>query len=202
MSEEAERVIRVLHDVVGAKFRLVDHTNQPFRRGAVWVVQCSDIDRLVDTAFANAVWKDSSGNVWIESVLLGDTTRWVEHEYGERGAVKSMSIDLTDFAEPSVRAAFGERFPLVIKRLKAYEKLAADVSERHHLRIAVKYEGGNDIATFRLATKVEPTGAASQESERITVAVLALKEAFEEIEKLEQQSAGKSTGQGKLSFNH
>ncbi len=127
------------------------------------------------------MWKDDRSSIHLESFHLGDTSRWIEDEYGEEGATAASKIDYSDFAV--ARTILAKKFPTVEKSLRAYERIASGVSAKHGVNLSIRYEGGSGGAIFYLHAKIE---AGSHDSgkglELIERNLEALKEAWSRIE--------------------
>jgi hypothetical protein len=157
--EEAEAVCDAMNDWTGAEYDVMP-PKFSYRgyNSWVWFVLAEFVPKSGLTDHANALWKDESGVVWIESIRVGDTINWVELDYGEEGVGESLEMDLTDFSKPEVRREFGNHFPVVYDYITKYEKILAEVSSNEGVSLQMKYRGEKGAAFFYMDAKIETRG--------------------------------------------
>jgi hypothetical protein len=142
--------------------------------------------------YARKLWRDNQSSIYIESFYLGDTTRWIEDEYGEEGATVASAIDHSDFAV--ARAILAKKFPVVEKSLRDYEKIVSDVSAKRGVNLSIGYEGSNGGAIFYLNAKIEAgPHHVGKDAEQIERNLEALKEAWAKIEEYEREGQQKES---------
>ena len=129
------------------------------------------------------MWLDADKNVVIESFYIGDTTRWIEVDYGEDGATFAVKLDYRDFN--AVRKVFSDKFPTVANRITDYEKIAVELSSRYGIALSIRYDAGKTGATPSLNAKVRGATAPEERRQKIELAVVALKQAWDKITRYE-----------------
>jgi hypothetical protein len=186
--EEVETIQRGMSVLTGATFEITaPRARFPLDRlSARWFVMAPELDAIDRTAHANAVWEDKGGIIWIESTILGDTTEWIEEAYGEKGGISVMKMDLSNFANETVRKGFAEKFPNVDERLREYEAILAHVSSERGAALQMRYDGGEGIVSFYADARIEGSGL-EEKLEKIALNVKALKEARDRIDEYERK---------------
>jgi len=155
---EIEAIRVKLTEITGATFAAVEPVSIPRLAGqAKWLVQCSDLKRISKARYANRVWEDSEGEIYIESLSIGDSLQWIEEDYGEDGVVKAEGMDLHHLDAGEVARKLKLKFPLVSERLLAYWKIAKEYSEEYDVDLRLAYSS-NGVATFYLSTKSRTAG--------------------------------------------
>jgi hypothetical protein len=150
-----------------------------------WFMRCRNKDEIIKAPYLNALWKEKRVGIWLESLALGDTIDWIELAYGDEKATSSLDIDYSRFEDPSFQQDFKQKFPIVLGRIREDEQVAAEVSTKRKVHLQIRRAGSKGMLVFTLAALVEipkratmtPLGSA------ITRSVLALKEAYQKIEK-------------------
>ena len=191
---EAEEVRQWVSKLTRANFQITDPGRYALQPEKVkWFFWCPEITEMREIPYLNVVWADKSGNIYLDSMPVGNTTDWVESAYGEEAARRSMDMDFADFSR--ARDEFERAFPLVGKRITEYEKTASDVSTRRNLLIDIFYHGRKGRATLRLRGRI-PAGDSSTGPvwDRIEATVKALKEAFDSLQTYEAEEAGQIHG--------
>ncbi len=186
---EAEEVRQWVSKLTRANFQITDPGRYPIPSEKVkWFFWCPEITEMREIPYLNVVWADKSGNIYLDSMPIGNTTDWVEGAYGEEGARRSMDMDFTDLSK--VRNEFEGTFPLVGKRITEYEKIANDVSTRRNALIEIFYHGRKGRATLRLRGRIPSEDSSTGRVwDRIEATVKALKEAFDKLQTNEAERA-------------
>jgi len=180
--EEANVLCQIMSKLTRAKYEIRSGVpNFPPEDHEGWFVFAP---KLGKTAYARKTWGDKEGNVFIESMYLGDTGHWVETEYGERGAIAAFELDYSDF--DAVRKILAEKFPLVEESLRDHEKIVAQVASKHKVDLRMRYDTRKGGATVYLHAKIEAKGLDSKSKiDKIRLNVGAMKEAWRNIERYE-----------------
>ena len=146
---EVEEVRYLVSLLSPARFEITDPGRYPVRsENLKWFAWCPEITEMREDPYVNVAWGDKSGNVYFDSMPVGNTTSWVESAYGEEAACRSMDIDFGDFSK--ARGEFERIFPLVGERITVYEKIVCDVSTERNVRLEIFYHGRKGRATLRL----------------------------------------------------
>ncbi len=189
--KEVAAVCDAMSDWTGAKYAIMPpedchrSSNPP-----KWFIFADDIDECESTAHAEALWKDDSEVIWIESYELGDTTSWAELDYGEKGAIESSEMDLTEFSKPEVRRNYGNRFPIVYEYLVGYESILAEVSAEYGVNLQMRYAAEEGVAYFYMDAGIDMRGLDLDSIlEKIRLNVKALAMASESIDNYEEKQA-------------
>jgi len=134
------------------------------------------------------MWIDKEGLIRIESMYLGNTTEWLERDYGEDAAATATNPGGSDLA--AVRKYLVDKYPMEDERLGAYQEILDDVSSKYGLRLAVRCQGGSLVATFFIGATIDVNGLSEeQEAERITRNLKGLKEVWNRIGDYETELA-------------
>jgi hypothetical protein len=151
-----------------------------------WFMRCRNKDEITKAPYLNAAWKEKDGEIWLESLVVGDTIDWIEIAYGEEKAGESLDLDYSQFDDASFQAEFNRKFPLVLDRIKGYEKAVAEMSKEKDLHLEIRRAGSRGMLVFTVAVRVDSRRNASSQSlaASINKCISALKEAYEGIPKL------------------
>jgi hypothetical protein len=151
-----------------------------------WFMRCRNKDEITKAPYLNAAWKEKDGEIWLESLAVGDTIDWIEIAYGEERATESLDLDYSQFDDTSFQAEFNRRFPLVLGRIKEYEKTVTEISKEKGLHLQIRRTGSRGMLVFTVAARVDSRKNASSQSlaASINKCISALKEAYEAIPKL------------------
>jgi hypothetical protein len=146
---------------------------------------CPDILYIKETAHARAAWESQNGDLSIGSHILVDGPALVQSLYGE-GRSKLPELDYSNLGQTEFESEFVERFPLVLKRLAAFEGVVSRISTECGVHLELKRSGSEEIFVFTIIARVE-----AKELERkplhelVENSLRALKEAYDEITKLQ-----------------
>jgi hypothetical protein len=157
-----------------------------------WFMRCRNKDEIGNAPYLNVVWKERGVGIWLESLAVGDTIDWIELAYGEERAGESLDLDYSQFDEPSFKAEFNRKFPIVMARIREYEEAAAGISKRRRVHLEIRRAGSRGMLVFTIAARVSVSKGASLSAlgSAIRRSVSALKEAYEQIAKLMTFSGG------------
>ena len=182
--EEANVLCQIMSKLTRAKYEILSPLPSfPPEGSQGWYVFPPKME-FRKTAHATRIWEDKEENIYIESTYLGQTSNWVETEYGEKGAIAAFKLDYSDF--DAARKIFAEKFPRVEEALRDHEKIVAEVASKHNVDLRIRYETGKGGAIFYLNAKIEAKDLDSQsKSDKIRLNVGALKEAWRSIERYE-----------------
>lgn len=187
-TSEQEFVREAVSKATGVHFEVVPpHPAFPLAVDHLeWFMRCRNREEINKAPYLNAVWKEKSAGIWLESLAVGDTIDWIEIAYGEERAGESLDLDYSRFDDPSFQEDFGRKFPIVLGRIREYEQAAAVVSKERRVHLEVRRAGSKGMLVFTVAALVRRPKGASQASlgTAITKSVSALKKAYEEISKL------------------
>ncbi len=180
---EVEALRKTLSESVGADFEAKEADAgiefPPPEHKASWYVSASS---PFNAGFACVAWRAKDGEIWIESISLGLTTRWVYDEYGREEAVDSLYLDYSDLSV--VRSVFALLFPKVDERLKTCESILSDASSKDNVNLKLHCLGEHGFAGFYMIARVDTKKLdLEQQMERVKVAVEALERAWRQIHK-------------------
>jgi hypothetical protein len=182
--DEVEVVRRRVSEFTEASFERVnaDETRLPARFGQpVWMIRCLDITRANKIPYVNALWRENS-LIRIESLTLGNTSKWIEEDYGEEGAISFLDKDLSDFRNPKVRDEMLEPFPIVKRRIDLQEDVIRRIAEKDHVKLEVRYSGGKGLSTFYLSAIVDASKRdVESELKAIEKSLKSMKEAWRQV---------------------
>jgi hypothetical protein len=157
---------------------------------ASWYLLGNELRGPNSTMHAHTAWEDDSGNIFIRSMYLGDTTDWIGPSYGEEGAIDAMRIDYSDFNR--ARKMLARKFPLVEERLSRYERILGDISSKYHVALTLWCAGEMGLATFYVIAKISARDLAAEEKAKmVKLNVKALKEAWNEIDRHDSRDSQK-----------
>jgi len=182
---EAETLRRAVSEVINADYETrMAEPNFPPASSATWYIFAPDISQLSKTAPARKIWEDGEGNLYIESIFLGNTTDWIGHHYGEESAIQATRMDFSDFS--TVRKELASRFPLFDKDLREYEGMLADVSQKYGVELRMRYDSGKGVAILYMNAKIKTKGLDLQAKiEKVRLNVRALQEALGRVHQYE-----------------
>jgi len=187
-TSEQELVKETVSKATGVHFEVVaPHPAFPLAVDRLeWFMRCRNREEIVKAPYLNAVWKEKRVGIWLESLAVGDTIDWIELAYGDERAGESLDIDYSRMDDPSFQAEFNQKYPIVMGRIREYEQAAADVSKKRRVHVEIRRAGTKGVLVFTVAARVESSKLATQASLRSAIRknVFALKEAYQQIEKL------------------
>lgn len=185
---EQEFVRGEVSDATGVHFEIVPpHPAFPLAVDRLdWFMRCRNKEEIAKAPYLNAVWRERRVGIWLESLAVGDTIDWIELAYGDEKAGASLDIDYSRFEDPAFQADFGQRFPIVMERIREYERVAAEVAKKSRVKLQVRRAGSRGMLVFTFAALVTVRKDASQASlgAAIRKNVSALREAYERIQQL------------------
>jgi hypothetical protein len=160
LDNHVETIRSSVSQFVGAEYEIMEARPgfPPFGEGYKWFMRCPFVEDMSKTAHANSLWENGRDEIWIESLPLGDTIRWVEVHYGEDATVKLHSMDLTNFGDKSVRKRLGEFFPIIYQSLEDYERILSDASRKSRVTLSMRYAGHKEIAVLFADAKIDARG--------------------------------------------
>ena len=149
-------------------------------------MRCRNREEIAKAPYLNAVWKERGVGIWLESLAVGDTIDWIELAYGDEKVGESLDIDYSRFDDPSFQEDFTQRFPIVMRRIREYEQVAADISKKRKVKLQIRRAGSRGMLVFTVAALVESPKRATQASLRSAIKknVSALKETYQQIAQL------------------
>jgi hypothetical protein len=185
-TSEQEFVREEISSATGVHFEVVPpHPAFPLAVDRLaWFMRCRNKEEIAKSPYLNAAWKERRVGIWLESLAVGDTIDWIELAYGDEKAGASLDIDYSRFEDPEFQADFRQRFPIVMERIREYEKVAAEISKKRRVKLQVRRAGSKGMLVFTLAALVAVPGSASRASLRSAIrkSVEALKEAYGRIQ--------------------
>jgi len=166
---EREFVRQAVSDATGVTFEVVA-PNPGFPLAVEkleWFMRCRNKDEIARAPYLNVVWKEKGDGIWMESLAVGDTVDWVELAYGEEAVNKSLDLDYAAYDDPSVKADFKAKFPIVYGRIEEYEEAVTSIARRRKLKLGLRHVGSRGVLVFTVAAKLETrkgAGVASMKS--------------------------------------
>lgn len=183
---ERELVLEAVSGATGVRFEVVPpHPAFPLPEEKLeWFMRCRDKEGIEKAPYLNVVWKEKDGDMFLESLAVGDTVDWIDLAYGEEQAGKSLDIDYSRLDDPGFREEFSKKFPVVMDRIEDYEEAAAKVAKETGTRLEIRRAGSKGILVFTVAALVKPRKGASESWLRsaITKSVSALREAYTRVQ--------------------
>jgi hypothetical protein len=187
-ASEQEFVRDTVSEAAGVHFEAVaPHPAFPLAADRLeWFMRCRNGEEIAKAPYLNAVWKERGVGIWLESLAVGDTVDWIEIAYGDEKVGESLDIDYSRFDDPSFQDDFTQRFPIVMRRIREYEQIAADISKKRSVKLQIRRAGSRGMLVFTVAALVESPKSASRESlgSALKKSVSALKETYEQISQL------------------
>ena len=187
-TSEQEFVRETVSNATGVRFEVVaPHPAFPLAAERLeWFMRCRNGEEIAKAPYLNAVWKERGVGIWLESLAVGDTVDWIELAYGDEKVGESLDIDYSRFDDPSFQQDFSQRFPIVMRRVREYEQVAADISSKRKVRLQIRRAGSRGILVFTVAALVQSPQRAAQASLRSAIKknVSALKETYQRISQL------------------
>jgi len=182
---EAAEVSRLVSSITNSRFEITTPGKYPLQRASVkWFIWCPEITEAREIPFLNVVWADA-GNLYFDSLPIGNTVSWVEAAYGEEQAQESMNIDYADFAEAC--RILNQKFPLAGERISRYEKISSGISAKEGIQVGLFIHGRKGRATVRLRVQVPAPDSVDENVRReISHAVKTLKVAWAKIDAYER----------------
>ncbi len=185
---EQELVRETVSKATGVQFEVVaPHPAFPLAVDRLdWFMRCRNREEIAKAPYLNAVWKERGVGIWLESLAVGDTIDWIELAYGDEKAGDSLDIDYSRFDDPSFQEDFSQRFPIVLRRIREYEQVAAEVSKKRKVHLQVRRAGSKGMLVFTVAALVQSPKGAAPASLRSAIRknVSALKETYQQIAQL------------------
>lgn len=180
VAEEAYSLRDVISKVTGMEYSIREALPDfpPPADHATWYLLGREFRRPKGTPYANVLWEDGAGNIFIQSIEIGGSADWIGPIYGEEGVIAAMRIDYSNADRG--RKAFAKKFPAVEKRVRRYEEIVSDISSKHHVAMSLQCDGDVGNGTFRIETKI-PGDRTEKDTEVIKRNLEALKEAWNEI---------------------
>jgi hypothetical protein len=187
-ASEQEFVRDTVLEAAGVHFEVVaPHPAFPLAADRLeWFMRCRNGEEIAKAPYLNAVWKERGVGVWLESLAVGDTVDWIELAYGDEKVGESLDIDYSRFDDPSFQDDFTQRFPIVMRRIREYEQIAADISKKRKANLQIRRSGSRGMLVFTVAALVESPKGAAQASlgSAIKKNVAAMKETYQQISQL------------------
>ena len=172
---------QIVSSLTNAKFEITASGRYPLPANSVeWFMWCPEITESREIPYVNVVWGGTNGEVYFDSLPIGNTTSWVELAYGEEAAQEAMAIDYADFQ--GARSKFEQDFPLAARRLSAYEKIIQNVSSKKGIRVSMFVHGRAGRATFRIRAQLAASKPSEDARSRIASTIETMKEAWDSIE--------------------
>lgn len=136
------------------------------------------------------VWKGTDDIIQVESMTLGDSSEWIEKDYGEEAVIEIHGKGSPDFSKKEIRVKFAHDFPLTYGRLQEYERIAKEVSARRHVHVRIRFDRGKLITVFSMEARIDYRRSDTEQTiERVLSNVRALKEALAEVDEYEEHRA-------------
>jgi hypothetical protein len=185
VSPNAESFKRMISELTQTRYTVVEALPEfpPPSDQSTWYLL--SLGEIPETAHAHKVWIDGQGRIRIESMYLGNTSEWIEYEYGEEEA-DAVELDYPDLQ--STRKILEKRFPLADKYLGAYQSILDEVSAKYGISLEMRCQGGKMVATFFMDATIDVKNIdEKQKAERIKLNLDGLKEAWDRISKYEAE---------------
>jgi hypothetical protein len=148
---DADVVSRYLSVLTGGRFRQGAVGGYPIPEERVKWFLWSTYDRGVAAMpYVHVAWMGVDETLHMETERLGNTSDTTEWVYGEKALYEFVKMDLTGFDREEVRAEYAKKFPIVVRRLETYKRLAAKESVKSGVQMELLFHGGKGLADFRL----------------------------------------------------
>ena len=187
-ASEQEFVRDTVSEAAGVHFQVVaPHPAFPLAADRLeWFMRCRNGEEIAKAPYLNAVWKERGAGIWLESLAVGDTVDWIELAYGDEKVGESLDIDYSRFDDPSFQQDFSQRFPIVMRRIREYEQIAADISKKRKVKLQIRRAGSRGMLVFTVAALVQSPKGATHASLKSALKknVAALKETHQQIAQL------------------
>jgi hypothetical protein len=180
---EIEKVRATVSRLTGADFEVTDVRSYlpGVSLKAEWFLACQEITQANKIPYINTLWRAGT-IIRMESLTLGNTSKWIEEDYGEEGAISVLDEDLSDFGNPKVREEILEPFPNVKRRIDLQENVIRRIAEKDHVNLEVRYSGGKGLSTFYLDSMVDASkGDVEYELKVIEKSLKSMKEAWRQV---------------------
>ena len=143
---------------------------------------CLEITQANKIPYVSSLWREGN-EVRIESLTIGNTSQWIEQYYGEEAMYTVVGTDLADFEFADFRNSFLKPFPKIKRKIDGYEQVIRDVANKHNVRLEIRYEGSEGLASLYLDAVVIPNPQdIKSELKAISSAIEALEEAYGQID--------------------
>jgi hypothetical protein len=180
---EVKKIREMVSQLTGARFEIREAENLPSRfKHVKWFMRCREITQASKIPYANSIWEED-GEIWMESLTIGNSLQMIELTYGEKAAATSTHIDYSGFETKEFQTGFARKYPLVFHKIQIYETIATQVSKKRGLQLKLAKESSEGIIDFAFAAKLASDSKISKE--RFEEGVQALKEAWEQVAELE-----------------
>jgi len=180
VAEEAYSLRDLISKVTGMEYGIREALPDfpPPADHATWYLLGREFRLPKGVPYANVLWEDAAGNIFIQSIEIGESTDWIGPIYGEEGIIAALRMD---YSTPDRgRRAFAKRFPAVEKRISSYEDIISRISLKHRASLSLRWDGEIGSGTFRIEAKISEDGRTEKE-DAMKQNVEALKEAWKEI---------------------
>ena len=149
-----------------------------------WLLACLEITQANRLQHLNMLWKEK-GMIWMQSLELGNTSQWIEQDYGEEGVISLLGANLANFGDRKFRNKLLKPFPSTKRRIDLQEDVVRRVAERDHVKMEVRYIGGKGLVTFYLDAIVDASkGDIEAELGAIEKGLHSMKEAWKQVSAL------------------
>ena len=183
---EEETVRLAVEEATGVSFEVIPpHPAFPLPVDRVeWFMRCRKKEEISRAPYLNVAWKEKGAGVWLESLAVGDTVDWIELAYGEEKVNESLNLDYTTFDEPAFQDSFRQKFPIVIERIREYERVVATVAKRRKVKLQIRRAATRGMLVLTVAAFFKGQKSASSLRTAVEKNASALKEAYRQIGKL------------------
>jgi hypothetical protein len=153
--EEAYSLRELMEKGADSKYEIVTAIPEfpPSQDHATWYLLGKRTAGHGSIPYASIAWESDRGQLFIQSIYLGNTNEWLEASYGEDAVISGMKIDYRDFQ--NARGILAKNFPAVERTLQRYEKALAKVSSKESLNLTLRCDGVEGLATFYLLAKID-----------------------------------------------
>lgn len=185
-SIEMQEVRMAISRMTGANFEITtmeDHQPSSSTK-PVWYLACLEITEARLIPYVNAVWREGS-RIVLESISIGNTSDWIESEYGEKGVISILNRDLSSFGNSEFRDRLLKPFPYTKRRINLQESVIRGVAKEDRVNLEVRYVGGEGLATFYLDAIVDAAkGDVKAELKDIEKSLKSMKKAWRQASAL------------------
>jgi hypothetical protein len=190
VAEEAYSLRDIISKVTGMGYGIREALPDfpPPADHATWYLLGREFRLPNGAPYANVIWEDVAGNIFIQSIEIGESADWIGPIYGEDGIIAAMRMD---YSTPDRgRKAFAKKFPAVEKRISGYEDVISRISLKHRASLSLRWDGEIGSGTFRIEAKISESGRTEKE-EVIRRNFEALKSAWTEITQYNQNEVNR-----------
>ncbi len=185
----AEELSKTLSQITGFRYKVMKAKPDfpPPSDHAEWYLIAQG--PISEIYHARLTWLTKDSLIRIESMYLGNTTEWIERDYGEEAAAAAINPGGSNFQ--SVLDHLAKQSPRESERLDAYQRILEDVSSKYGVILELTCKGGKFVATFFMGAAINVKDMREdQKAESIKRNLAALRETWDRIREYEKKREG------------